>query len=90
MSGRSMFLDAVSENQVIIQYVQLFRMPLFLTTLDEEFRKYDDTAWENVTTAEEIARKVMPFTLSQFGIPGEETQQVIDQCLAAFAKKKGV
>ena len=85
-----MFLDAVSENQVIVQYVQLFRMPLFLTMLDEEFRKYDDSSWESEATAEEIAREVMPFTLSQFGIPGEETETVINQCLAAFVKKKGV
>ena len=85
-----MFLDAVSENQVIVQHVQLFRMPLFLTMLDEEFGKYDDTAWENENTVGEIARKVMPFTLSQFGIPIEETESVIVQCLDDFTKKKGV
>lgn len=85
-----MFLDAVSENQMIVQYVQLFRMPLFLTMLDEEFGKYDDTAWENENTVGEIARKVMPFTLSQFGIPIGETESVIDQCLDGFAKKKGI
>ena len=89
MSGRSKFLDAVSGNQVIVQYVQLFRMPLFLTMLDEEFKQYDDADWENDQTSGEIARKVMPGTLVQFGIPEEETEQVISQCLVEFAKKKG-
>ena len=89
MSGRSMFLDAVSGNQMVVQYVQLFRMPLFLTMLDQEFQRYDDADWANDITAGEIARKVMPGTLIQFGIPAEETEQVISQCLAEFAKKKG-
>ena len=88
MSGRSLFLDAVSWNQVIVQYVQLFRMPLFLTMLDEEFKGYDDTVWENSDRTEEIVRKVMPGTLSEFGIPGEMTDQVIAQCLDTFATKK--
>ena len=88
MSGRSLFLDAVSGNQVIVQYVQLFRMPLFLTMLDEEFKGYDDTVWENSDRTEEIVRKVMPGTLSEFGIPGEMTGQVIAQCLDTFATKK--
>ena len=87
MSGRSKFLDAVSENQLIIQYVQLFRMPLFLTVLDEEFKKYGDTVWDNDGSVKELVRNVMPGTLSQFGIPGEQTDQVIDQCLCEFAKK---
>ena len=90
MSGRSVFLNAVSENQVIIQYVQLFRMPLFLTMLDEEFKKCDDADWEKDSTAGETVRKVMPGTLSQFGIPGEQIDQVIDQCLKEFAKKQSV
>ena len=46
MSGRSVFLDAVSGNETVGRYVQLFRMPLFLTVLDEEFKQYDDAAWE--------------------------------------------
>ena len=88
MSGRSLFLDAVSGNQVIVQYVQLFRMPLFLTMLDEEFKGYDDTVWENSDRTEEIIRKVMLGTLSEFGIPGEMTDQVIAQCLDTFSTKK--
>ena len=87
MNGRSIFLDAVSENQVIVQYVQLFRMPLFLTVLDEEFKKYDDSVWENDDSVKETVRKVMPGTLSQFGISGEKTDLVIDQCLSEYATK---
>ena len=89
MSGRSLFLDAVSGNQVIVQYVQLFRMPLFLTMLDEEFRQYGDEAWETAEAAKETAGKVMPATLAQFGVPQEEIDRVIGQCLDAFAAKKG-
>ena len=37
--GRKQFLEAVAENQSIISYVKLFRMPLFLTVLDEELKK---------------------------------------------------
>ena len=88
MSRRRLFLDAVSGNQVIVQYVQLFRMPLFLTMLDEEFKGYDDTVWEDRDRTEEIVRKVMPGTLSEFGISGEMTDQVIAQCLDTFATKK--
>jgi len=88
MNGRSMFLDVISGNQTVVQYVKLFRMPLFLTVLDEEFRKHDDACWENDDSAAETARAVMPETLSQFGIPEDETDQVISQCLAEFAKKK--
>ena len=88
MNGRSIFLDVISENQTVLQYVKLFRMPLFLTMLDEEFKKYDDAIWENKKTAREIAHQTMPVTLSQFGIPEEENDQVIDQCLSAFEKKK--
>ena len=88
MNGRSMFLDVISGNQTVVQYVKLFRMPLFLTVLDEEFKGYDDTVWENRDRTEEIVRKVMPGTLSEFGIPGEMTDQVIAQCLDTFATKK--
>ena len=87
MNGRSIFLDAVSENQAIVQYVQLFRMPLFLTVLDEEFKKYDDSVWENDDSVKETVRKVMPGTLSQFGISGEKTDLVIDQCLSEYVTK---
>ena len=82
-----MFLETVSGNQVIVQYVQLFRMPLFLTVLDDEFKKYDDAIWENGDRVKETVRKVMPGTLNQFGIPAEKTDQVIDQCLCEFATK---
>ena len=89
MSGRSIFLDAVAENPAVTKYVQLFRMPLFLTMLDEEFRQYSDEAWETAEAAKDTAGKVMPATLAQFGVPQEEIDQVIGQCLDAFAAKKG-
>ena len=88
MSGRSVFLDAVSGNETVGRYVQLFRMPLFLTMLDEEFRQYDDAAWETVEAAKETAGKVMPATLAQFGVPKDEIDRVIDQCVAAFEEKR--
>ena len=89
MSGRSIFLDAVAENPAVTKYVQLFRMPLFLTMLDEELKQYGDAAWETAEAAKETAGKVMPATLAQFGVPQEEIDQVIGQCLDAFAAKKG-
>lgn len=89
MSGRSIFLDAVAENPAVTKYVQLFRMPLFLTMLDEELKQYGDEAWETAEAAKETAGKVMPVTLAQFGVPKEEIDQVIGQCLDAFAAKKG-
>ena len=89
MSGRSIFLDAVAENPAVTKYVQLFRMPLFLTMLDEELKQYGDEAWETAEAAKETAGKVMPATLAQFGVPQEETDRVIGQCLDAFAAKKG-
>ena len=54
MNGRSLFLDVVSGNPEIVRYVQLFRMPLFLTRLDEEFKQYDDTDWENGEKADQL------------------------------------
>ena len=89
MSGRSIFLDAVAENPAVTKYVQLFRMPLFLTMLDEELKQCGDEAWETAEAAKETAGKVMPATLAQFGVPKEEIDQVIGQCLDAFAAKKG-
>ena len=89
MSGRSIFLDAVAENPAVTKYVQLFRMPLFLTMLDEELKQYGDEAWKTAEAAKETAGKVMPATLAQFGVPKEEIDQVIGQCLDAFAAKKG-
>lgn len=89
MSGKSVFLDAVSGNAAVAKYVQLFRMPLFLTMLDEEFKKYGDETWETAESAKEAAGKVMPATLAQFGVPEGEIEQVIGQCLEAFAAKKG-
>ena len=88
MSGRSLFLDAVAENPTVVKYVQLFRMPLFLTMLDGEFKQYGDAVWEAADTAKEAAGKVMPATLAQFGVPEGEIGQVIDCCLEAFAAKK--
>ena len=89
MSGRSIFLDAVAENPAVTKYVQLFRMPLFLTMLDEELKQYGDEAWETAEAAKDTAGKVMPATLAQFGVPQEEIDRVIGQCLDAFAAKKG-
>ena len=89
MSGRSIFLDAVAENPAVAKYVQLYRMPLFLTVLDEEFKQYGDAAWETADVVKETAGKVMPATLAQFGVPQEEIDRVIGQCLDAFAAKKG-
>ena len=89
MSGRSIFLDAVAENPTVTKYVQLFRMPLFLTMLDEEFKQYDDAAWETAESAKEAVGSMMPATLAQFGVPKEEIDRVIGQCLDAFAAKKG-
>ena len=60
MSGRSIFLDAVAENPAVTKYVQLFRMPLFLTMLDEELKQYGDAAWETAEpTASSPSIKVM-------------------------------
>ena len=87
MNGRSLFLDVVSGNPEIVRYVQLFRMPLFLTVLDEELKKYDESVWENETTVREMAFKALPATLQQFSFPQEEIDQVIDQCVADFALK---
>lgn len=85
--GRKEFLEAVSGNPLVIQYVKLFRVPLFLTVLDEELKKYDESVWENETTVREMAFKALPATLQQFSFPQEEIDQVIDQCVANFALK---
>lgn len=87
VKGRKQFLEAVAENQQVVQYVKLFRMPLFLTVLDDELKKYDDSLWEKESTARETAFQVMPATLRQFSFPQEEIDQVIDQCVTDFMKK---
>ena len=87
VKGRSRFLEVVAENQLVIQYVKLFRMPLFLTVLDDELKKFDDSVWEEESTARETAFKAMPDTLVQFSFPREEIDKVIDQCVAEFAGK---
>ena len=74
MKGRKEFLEAVAENPQMIQYVKLFRMPLFLTMLDEE------------SAVKETALKVMRSPMKQFGFPQEETDKVIGECVAAFMK----
>ena len=84
MKGRKQFLEAVAENQLVVQYVKLFRMPLFLTVLDDEFKKCDDCAWENESVVRETVAKVMPATLQQFSVPPEEIDKVIDQCVTGF------
>ena len=85
--GRKQFLEAVAGNQRVIGYVKLFRMPLFLTVLDDELKKYDEAVWENESTARETAFKAMPDTLYQFSVPREETDQVIGGCLDDFLKE---
>ena len=87
VKGRKQFLEAVAENQQVIQYVKLFRMPLFLTVLDDDFKKYDESVWEQESTARETAFKVMPFTLHQFSFPEEEIESIINQCMDDFLKK---
>ena len=84
VKGRKEFLEAVAANQLVIQYVKLFRMPLFLTVLDDELKKTDDSVWENESAVREAAFRVMPVTLQQFSVPQEEIDQVIDQCVTEF------
>lgn len=86
--GRQQFLEAVAENETVIQYVKLFRMPLFLTVLDDEFKKCDDSVWNEENSVRETALKVMPFTLHQFSVPQEETEKVIGECMAEYLKKQ--
>lgn len=85
---RKQFLEVVTGNQQIILHVKLFRMPLFLTILDEELQKYDDSVWDQESTARETAARVMPGTLLQFGIPQEEIDRVIDQCMTEFLNNR--
>ena len=87
VKGRKQFLEVLAGNQAVIQYVKLFRMPLFLTVLDDELKKYDDSVWEKESTAREAAFKIMPITLEQFGFPQNEIDSVIDQCVTEFGKK---
>ena len=84
VKGRKVFLEVVAANQLVIQYVKLFRMPLFLTVLDDELKKTDDSVWENESAVREVAFRVMPVTLQQFSVPQEEIDQVIDQCVTEF------
>ena len=84
VKGRKQFLETVTANQLVVQYVKLFRMPLFLTVLDEELKKSEDSVWENERTVRETAFQVMPVTLQQFSVPQEEIDQVIDQCVTEF------
>ena len=86
MKGRKEFLEAVAENPQMIQYVKLFRMPLFLTMLDEELKKYDDAVWSEESSVKETALTVMRSPMQQFGFPQEETDKVIGECVAAFMK----
>ena len=85
--GRKQFLEAVAENPAVIQYVKLFRMPLFLTVLDDELKKCDDAVWESESSVAEAAMKVMPDTLRQFSLPEEEIEGVIRACVETFEKE---
>ncbi len=84
---KKQFLEAVAENPAVVQHVKLFRMPLFLTVLDEEFGKCDESVWETESSVKEAAFEVMPMTLQQFSVPQEEIDGVISQCVAEYAKK---
>ena len=88
MKGRKQFLEAVAENPLVVQHVKLFRMPLFLTVLDDELKKCDDSVWEKESAVRETAFDVMPITLRQFSIPQEEIDNVINQCVAEFVKNE--
>ena len=68
-------------------FLVLFRMPLFLSVLDEDLKKYDDTVWEEEASVRETAFQVMPVTLLQFSVPQEETDSVIAQCVDGFLNK---
>lgn len=81
------FLETVAGNPLVIQYVKLFRIPLFLTVLEGELKKYDESVWEKESSARETAHKILPVTLTQFGVPQEEVDQVIDQCVTEFLNK---
>ena len=83
---RKQFMETVTGNELVVKYVKLFRMPLFLTVLDEEFGKMDDSVWDKEETAQEAAFKVMPGTLRQFSFPQEEIDQVIGQCVKEYVK----
>ncbi len=85
--GKKQFLEAVAENPAVVQHVKLFRMPLFLTVLDEEFGKCDESVWETESSVKEAAFEVMPMTLQQFSVPQKEIDGVISQCVAEYAKK---
>ncbi len=87
MKGRKQFLEVVAENRTVVQYVKLFRMPLFLTVMDDELKTYDDSVWEKESTAREAAFKAMPITLKQFGFPEDEIDSVIDRCVTDFMAK---
>ena len=85
--GRKQFLEAVSENQSVVRYVRLFRMPLFLTVLDDELKKCGESVWETESAVKETALRVMPDTLLQFSFPQSEIDNVISQCVAEFMNK---
>ncbi len=87
VKGKKQFLEAVAENQSVLKYVKLFRMPLFLTVLDDEFKKFEDSVWETESAVREAAFNVMPITLHQFSFPQEEIDNVIDQCVTEFLKR---
>ena len=77
----------IRRGKLVVQYVKLFRMPLFLTVLDDELKKYDDSVWENESIVKETAFKVMPVTLHQFSFPKEEIDKTIDQCVTGFFRR---
>ena len=84
VKGRKQFMETVAEIPLVVQSVKLFRMPLFLTVLDDELKKFDDSVWETESTVREAAFKAMPVTLQQFGFPQEEIDGVIDRCVTEF------
>ena len=55
--------------------------------ISNDFKKYDESVWEQESSARETAFKVMPFTLHQFSFPEEEIESIINQCMDDFLKK---
>ena len=87
VKGRKQFLEVVAENQLVVRYVKLLRMPLFLTVLDDELKKYDDSVWEKESSVKETALEAMPVNLQLFSFPQEEIDSVVEQCVTEFMKK---
>ncbi len=87
VKGRQQFLEAVTADPSVVRYVKLFRMPLFLTVLDEDLKKYGDDVWAEEGSVRKTAFEVLPVTLLQFGFPKDEIDGAIERCVTAFLEK---